>query len=106
MVFCGKPGGGGSCRNLTPSMLFTGIALMPVILGRFSALVTPKVQHVFWSVVEKPEAPTWSKLLRIANPGRSYTPLNPSSITALSLPPTIFLKVPKLNLGEQATEIP
>src|SRR5260221_5432193 len=100
MVFCGKPGGGGACRNLTPSMLFTGIALMPVILGRFSALVTPKVQHVFWSVVEKPEAPNWSELLMSADSARSYNRLKPARITVLSLSPKIFLKGPELNLVE------
>src|SRR5258706_8029087 len=100
MVFCGKPGGGGSCRNLKPSILVAGIALMPVILGRFSAPVSPAVQQGFWSVVEKPAEPIWSKLLISANPARSYTRLKPARITVLSLSPKIFLKDPELNLGE------
>src|SRR6266849_1819582 len=100
MVFCGKPGGGGGCRNSTPSMFVAGIALMPAILGRFSALVTPNVQHVFWSVVEKPAEPIWSKLLISANPARSYTRLKPARITVLSLSPKIFLRGPESNRGE------
>ena len=73
---------------------------MPVILGRFSALVSPNVQQGFWSVVEKPAAPIWSKLLMSANPARSYTRLKPARMTVLSLSPKTFLKGPESNRGE------
>jgi hypothetical protein len=58
------------------------------------------VQQGFWSVVEKPAEPIWSKLLIRANPARSYTRLKPARMTVLSLSPKTFLKNPESNRGE------